>query len=235
MENKNEYSEILEAMSSKGLTIDGLLDCKISCDRSMFSMSSDSEKKFNEYLYNLDKPQKCTKDKGDVLENLACCLMFSDTPLFNIKRNVHTSSNEIDLLVNLTDKGKYIIPKYYNYLGDQFLCECKNYKRNLNVTYVGKFYSLIKSTNSKIGILFTVKGVTGTNDWKDSKAFIRKVALKENIAILVFSKSDYILLKDNKKSFLDIVDDKYHSLMNDISYIEYISKHEAEDKFTEHE
>ncbi|MDE6004689.1 MAG: hypothetical protein K2G88_04820, partial [Oscillospiraceae bacterium] len=146
-------------------------------------------------------------------------------------KNVKTSSNEIDLLVTLSDKGKIIVPKLFSFLGEKFLCECKNYNARLSITYVGKFYSLLKATNSKIGILFTINGVTGINDWKDSKAFIRKVALKEDVAILVFEINDYKEIKENNVQFLDLVEKKYRSLMNDISYEQFVSSHEAEGEF----
>ena len=147
-------------------------------------------------------------------------------------RNVTTSSNEIDLLVTLSDRGKMVVSKLYSFLGEKFLCECKNYNRTLGVTYVGKFYSLLKALDSKVGILFTIKGVTGKSDWKDSKAFIHKVALKEDIAILVFELNDYKRIKEDNILFLDLVEEKYQSLMNDISYEQYVSSHEAEEKLS---
>ncbi len=232
MADKEKLELLHKQMQEMGVPLDELIDYGLAKDHSFLSMSAENKSKYNEYFDGLLKKYKTTKEKGDVLENLASCLMFSEKNVFNLMRNVTTSSNEIDLLVTLSDRGKMVVPKLYNFLGEKFLCECKNYNRTLGVTYVGKFYSLLKALDSKVGILFTIKGVTGKSDWKDSKAFIHKVALKEDIAILVFELNDYKRIKEDNILFLDLVEEKYQSLMNDISYEQYVSSHEAEEKLS---
>ena len=39
---------------------------------------------------------------------------------------------------------------------DTFLGECKNYDKAVSVTYIGKFCSLLLTTNIKIGIYFRI-------------------------------------------------------------------------------
>ncbi len=231
MTTNEKSKEITEKMQEIGLSLDKLIEYQLANDRSFLSMPLEVKSKFDKYLDGLQKKYNKTKEQGDVLENLASCLMFSEYDIFKLMKNIRTSSNEIDLLVTLSDKGKMIVPKLFSFLGEKFLCECKNYSSTLSVTYVGKFYSLLKATNSKIGILFTINGVTGINNWKDSKAFIRKVALKEDVAILVFEINDYKEIKENNIQFLDLVEKKYHSLMDDISYEQFISPHRAEKEF----
>lgn len=186
---KSEY--IYREMSRIGLNLDQLVSCGIDFDQSILSMPPEAKSRYEEYLEGLSKKYSTKKEKGDVLENIANCLMFTEFSIFNVLRNVRTSSNEIDILVSTSDKGKLIIPNLYTFLGDKFVCECKNYAKKLDVTYVGKFYSLLKTLNLELGIIFTVEGITGKNNWDASKAFIRKVALKEGIAIVVFDRNDY--------------------------------------------
>lgn len=230
MTDKEKIDIFLQNAGEMGITLDALIEYKLAKDHSFLSMSSKIKLEYDRFFDKLLEEYKTTKEKGDVLESLASCLMFSEENVFNLKRNVRTSSNEIDLLVTLSNKGKMVVPKLYGFLGEKFLCECKNYGGALGVTYVGKFYSLLKVSNSKVGILFTIKGVTGTSNWKDSKAFIHKVALKEDIAILVFELNDYRRIKEDNVLFLDLVEEKYQSLMTDISYDQYISSHEAEER-----
>lgn len=231
MADKEKLELLHKQMQKMGIRIDEFIDYGLAEDRSFLSMSADTKSKFDEYFDGLLKKYRTAKEKGNILENLASCLMFSEKNVFSLMRNARTSSNEIDLLVTLSDRGKVVVPKLYSFLGEKFLCECKNYNRTLGVTYVGKFYSLLKASDSKVGILFTIKGVTGKGDWKDSKAFIHKVALKEDISILVFELNDYKRIKEDNILFLDLVEEKYQSLMNDISYDQYIAAHDLEEKF----
>ena len=67
--------------------------------------------------------------------------------------------------------------------GDSFLCECKNYDGAVNVTYVGKFSSLMSVTDSNFGIMISWDGVTGRGKWSDSQGLIKKIALRENVTL----------------------------------------------------
>lgn len=116
-------------------------------------------------------------------------------------------------------------------MGNGVLCECKNYSKNLGVTYVGKFAYLLRLSDFKIGIIFTLKGLTGQSKWRDSKGLIRKIALKEGLYILDFTIEDYKRIKENGAIFLDMVESKYFALKNDIEYDSFIIKHEAEEQY----
>jgi hypothetical protein len=88
-----------------------------------------------------------TTEKGIALEDLVK-FIIKKTYFYKVYGNVTTGTNEIDQVVILSDEGKQaleqfeisrdIIPIY----SDLFLCECKNYKNSLGVTWVGKFYGL---------------------------------------------------------------------------------------------
>lgn len=119
----------------------------------------------------------------------------------------------------------------FSIFGDSFLCECKNYAGKVGVTYVGKFYSLMRYTKTKFGIFVSWNGVTGKDgDWQDAIGLIKKIALGDNNYIIVISKNDLQKIYDNSTTIFALIEDKYRALKNDISYTEFISKHPNEDE-----
>ena len=93
---------------------------------------------------------------------------------------------------------------------------------------MGKFASLLITTETKLGIMVTWNGVTGRNRWSDSQGLIKKIALRQNIYIIVLDKNDFKRICDKKDNIFSIIDEKYTSLKNDIDYNVYIKKHETE-------
>lgn len=229
-EKKQQLEEILATIKSEGLSVSDLLEYQIIKDRSYLNMTNEMRTKFASCLDQLTGTFPCTKSKGDILEDLASCLMYSGPNLLSVYRNCRTSTNEIDLLLRMTPKGNSILPKQYGFLNaqDSFLCECKNYTEKLGVTYIGKFYSLLKLSGCKIGILFTVKGLSGRSKWLDGVGLVKKIALKDNIYILTFSTSDYMMIKTGQKLFWDLLEEKYMSLLHDIDISQFVEHHESE-------
>lgn len=229
---QNEAIEKAEKiLAESGVDMSTFLNYYISRDKSFLKMPDIIKKQFNDSFDNLQASFRTKKEKGDALEWLARCLTYSDGNLFDLKMNIHTSSNEIDLFLTPSDKGKIVFDKYYRFIGEGVLCECKNYAENLDVTYVGKFFSLLCLSGFRIGIIFTLKGITGKYEWADSKGLIRKIALKKDMYILDFTIEDYKKIKDDDVLFLDLVEKKYLALKNDIKIEEYISQHSAENDY----
>ena len=116
------------------------------------------------------------KEKGDALELLTRETLKA-LKFFDALPNIHTSTNEIDFLCKLSDAGNIAKAKGYFRFEDDFLIECKNYARPVDVTYVGKFASLLLSQSKKFGILVSKKGITGSN-WSDAYGWTKKLYLK---------------------------------------------------------
>lgn len=149
--------------------------------------------------------------------------------MFDVYRNCRTSTNEIDLLIRWTENARLSgITNAFPCFGESFLCECKNYNGPVNVTYVGKFDSLMTATNTNLGIMISWDGITGRSPWNDSKGLIKKIALKDKKYIIVIEKKDLFLIREQKASIFSIVYDKYTALKNDIDYSKYIKPHSAE-------
>ncbi len=169
---------------------------------------------------------KSTKDIGDALENLIAKI-FEVHKLYFIKQNLRTKTNEIDLFIELSEKGYFYRSRLYPSLPKKFLVECKNYNETVGVTYVGKFYSLMNVSNTNNGIFISKKGLTGNPDsWSDSKGLVKKIALKNNCFILDFDLSE---LKNLKVKHLNkMLSDKLNCLKLDVSFEKFIKPHELE-------
>ena len=158
-------------------------------------LTSWTDKDKNEYSLLLrelkkpfDKQTSTTKEKGDRLENLVA-FIIKKSYFFEIYRNVHTGTNEIDGVITLSEAGKQALYTYnisrdlLEIDSDVVLEECKNYESKLGVTYVGKYYSLLVSTNVPFGMIFTQKGLSG-NENEFPMGLQRCCVLLKNIRII---------------------------------------------------
>ena len=192
------------------------------------------KKEYNILLDNLKKVNSSKTSpakKGKALENIASFLIKSSN-IFEVYKNIRTSTNELDQLVKANNKGKILLS---NGIIDKrlknFIGECKNYKDKVSVTYVGKVCSLLSTTKNKICILFSYHGVSG-KAWEDAIGLIRKFYLsKENeedrFCIIDFNINDFISIQKGN-NILQIIEDKILTLQNDTSYINLLSSHELE-------
>lgn len=170
--------------------------------------------------------------KGEALEELVDYLLKISGHLFVVKRNLRTSTNEIDDLITLTPAGNALLNQnLINKRLKLFLGECKNYNKRLSVTYVGKFCSLLLTNNIHLGILFSYHGVSGSN-WSNAAGLIKKFYLhKENederFCIIDFSINEFKSIL-NGENLLNIIDKQLEALRIDTDYHKDISKHPAE-------
>jgi hypothetical protein len=204
--------------------------------------SEKDKQDFSALLANLkrpfDKATETTKEKDDRLENLVSFLI-QKSYFFEIYRNIHTGTNEIDEVIILSERGKQALHEFnlardiLEIESDTALGECKNYSSTLNVTYVGKFYSLLVSTDVPFGIIFTQKGLTGNeNEFHDAYGLskvlriIEKYQNNREMFILTFTLEDYEQIA-NGKSFFDLIKAKkialrlssdYHSFLKDYNH-----------------
>lgn len=221
--------EIEEFFIEKGITpyqMIGLLGRKNS---SILSLNQEDQARF-QYLYDeiLEGYQEIGV-KGRKLEELVSLLFSNPTrSFFECRRNCRTSSNEIDLLLTWNENARMAnINAAFPCFGETFLCECKNYVGKVDVTYVGKFYSLLSLSDAKLGILISWDGVTGRGKWDSAKGLIKKIALKDGIFIIVIDKNDLKDIYDGKRHIYSLIYDKHNALKNDIDFSKYVLKHPA--------
>ena len=80
------------------------------------------------------------------------------------------------------------------------------------------------------GIMLSWEGITSRGACSDSKGLIKKIALKDNIYIIVIDKTDLKEIYEKRNNVFSIVFDKYILLKNEIDYSKYIKKHECEEQ-----
>ena len=196
----------------------------------------------NELKKPFDRDKETTKEKGDRLEKLVE-FIIQKTYFFEIYKNVHTETNEIDEVITLSDRGKQAIQSFnlsrdlIPIKQDLFLGECKNYKSNLGVTYVGKFYSLLSVTGISFGIVFTQKGLTGDSEgYKDAYGLTKVLRMVESsrgkdFFIITFTMEDYERMLEGT-TFFDLVKAKKMEMQFASDYTKFLAdnKHEAEEQ-----
>lgn len=199
-----------------------------------------TQEQYKQYSLLLSEFERCNgknsnvsmADKGKSLEILVTFLLNNCGNIFKVYQNIHSCTNEIDNLMQLTPAGRYLssnglLPQYYC----NFISECKNYHGRVGVTYVGKFCSLMMATACKLGVLFSYHGVTG-NKWEAGSGLIKKFYLhKENIderyCLIDFEINDFhAILKG--ENFLQIVENKISALQFDTEYKSMLTPHPAE-------
>ncbi len=223
-------------MNDRGYSIEEYLKLKEGLTKNIKYASNFSKENLEEYKILLSKFKNSivqkNNSKGKCLEELVC-FMFTNLDLFEIHKNIYTSTNEIDQLVALSDLGKLFksdgqIDIKSNYI----LCECKNYSKKVDVTWVGKFCNLLEEQPARIGIIFSYYGFKGRGNWDSAKGlckkfYYRKEKYDEKMYVIDFNIDDFDKIADGI-SFLDILSSKVESLEIDTKYEHFISKHPAQ-------
>lgn len=175
----------------------------------------------------INSSSSSTKMKGDILEEIVSFIL-NKSIVFEVYENVKTGSNEIDQLTRLNKKGHYFYKQGLLNFEQSFLCECKNYNQSVSVTWVGKFYSLMKVTKKRLGIIFSYNGLSGS-DWRDGIGLTKKIYLsdEDNSKIIDFNINDFKKLADGE-SFIDLINNKIFTLENDAKIDNFISNHPNE-------
>lgn len=204
--------------------------------KELCKMTLEQKGKYSELIQhctNVNSDQAATtKEKGEVLEQLASHLLETLSAIFKIDNNLKTNTNEMDIFVSLSPAGKLLQSNgLINPLYDQFIVECKNYSKKIDVTYVGKFCSLLLTNQIQLGILISYHGVTGRN-WSDASGLIKKFYLhkedkEKRYCIIDFNLKDFKKIGEGE-NFLEIVEEKLLSLQLDTDYSRYLSKQDAE-------
>ena len=224
------FKEVEQSIQQSGYTLADLLNASSRYNSTLLMMSSNDIAKYKVLYDTIENGGLSKGEKGKKLEELSTLLFEKSVEnLFDVYNNCRTSTNEIDLLIRWTESVRLSgISGAFPCFNESFLCECKNYKGKVNVTYVGKFSSLMAVTNTNFGVMVSWDGVTGRSKWSDSLGLIKKIALSEKRYIVVLDKYDLKKIYNKEKSLFSLVYDKYMALKYEIDYSKYIVKHEAE-------
>ena len=204
-------------LTSVGMTLPQLLRLCSNQKSSLLNLSSEQYARFSNFYRLLLAQDYSTFPKGTLLEQLTS-ILFQNS-LFYVRKNCRTLTNELDLLLEWSEDSRLLLMNQsFPCFGDSFICECKNYSEAVSVTYVGKFFSLLRLAHAKLGIMVAWEGITGRNSWTDAKGLIRKIALSERIFIIVIDQNDFRDIFEQKTNIFSLVNEKYQALQNDIDY-----------------
>ena len=229
-ENMTIEGKTEEFLSDIGMNLPQLFRYLGERKSSLLNLDAASQIKFSEIYDKIENGNYDIQDKGRLLEDLTSVLFQEGSgKIFNTRRNCRTSTNEIDLLLEWTDDARGLgLNTMYPCFGDSFICECKNYDGKVNVTYVGKFCSLLAVTETRLGIMISWDGITGRGKWDSSQGLLKKVALKQKIYVIALDKRDLKSIRDQRTNIFALIHEKYLALKDDIDYNQYIQTHEAE-------
>lgn len=226
------FDSINKQFDEYGYTLSDFLLFQAKRNTSLLNLGTEAHAKFCAIYQELCKQNVSAQRKGRLLEDIVNCL-FQDgyKILFDSRRNCRTSTNEIDILLLWTDIARNSgVTAAYSFLGDSILCECKNYKKSVDVSYVGKFCSLMRCSGTNFGCMFAWNGLSGRGKWDASKGLVRKIVLKDNAYIIAIDKNDLHDIYEQKANIFSILYRKYEAVKYETDYGQYIQPHEAEGK-----
>lgn len=190
-----------------------------------------------------DDKKQSTTEIGDALENLIT-FIFSSLPAFKVAGKIRTNSNEIDHIIMLSEEGRAIkSDNLIDFSQNYFLGESKNYCTRIKVTWINKLYSLLSSTGTRLGVVFSFHGLTGQTKcggWQEAKGFTKKILLstlglnptveeeKNAIYLIDFNIVHFSMLLE--KSIIEVIENEMKKLKFDVKKeITIFEKHDKED------
>lgn len=183
----------------------------------------------DEEIPNVDKSTKgkLSYEKGLLLEELAKQIL-SIRNIFLFKERVICDSNEIDLLLQpITNNGLYgsLLP---GYLKKDCLVECKNHKKPIDVTLLGKFYSLMRYKKVKFGFMISNKPLTGQSPWEDAFGLTKKLYLRDDTIIINITIKMIKEMLESNESIINIIKNQVNEIKYHTNFESSIIKHPAE-------
>jgi hypothetical protein len=150
-------------------------------------------------------------EKKKTLEALASVLL-SGMPSWRCKyANLVTKSAEIDIVVEQTGA----VPDALSEFGRYALVECKNWRKPVDAKHIRDFIGKMKSARVRLGIVFSMRGVTGEQQGTDALREIEKAYASDQMAVVVISRDDFRACADPNQ-FLALVDERIDRLRFDI-------------------
>ena len=124
------------------------------------------------------------------------------------KRSLNT---DYDILC--TWQGHFV--DFRSELNRYFICECKDWNKVVGVSYIDKFYRVIKSVKTNFGIFISTKGVSGQKKYKFSEREIAKIYQSDGIVIVTIDINDINQVL-NGVNFISLLREKYERIRFDL-------------------
>lgn len=154
---------------------------------------------------------KTNDEKKKTLEALASELL-SAMPSWRCKyANLVTKSAEIDIVVEQTGA----VPDALSEFGRYAFVECKNWRKPVDAKHIRDFIGKMKSARVRLGIVFSMMGVTGEQQGTDALREIERAYASDQLAVVVISRDDFRACADPDQ-FLAMVDERIDRLRFDM-------------------
>lgn len=170
---------------------------------------------------------KLSFEKGELLEKLANKVL-NIRNIFCVRERVVCDSNEIDLLLQpATNNAMYesLLPEY---LKKDCLVECKNHKKPIDVTLIGKFYSLMRYKKVKFGFMVTNKEITGQSAWEDGVGLTKKLYLRDDTFIINITIKMIKEALESDTSIINVIKKEVNEIIYHTKFEDDITVHPAE-------
>lgn len=187
---------------------------------SLFKITNQEKEEILSIITNIRLDNfRTTKEKGNALE-LLMKKIFKAENIFKVYQNVHTSSNEIDLVVQIQSNGLLLnLNTILGFKGDKILVECKNYKKKIDVTWIGKFAHLLNNHDIDYGIIFSKHSLTGINKgkltWNQAAGLVKKFYLKYSKFIISITLDEIEEIVSKDKNFIEFLQNKRNNIQLD--------------------
>ena len=149
-------------------------------------------------------------ETGVILEKLADYVL-SCMPGCRTARRQRTASTDYDIVCSMEGFEVYFRSEFGRY----FVCECKDLKVPAGYPIIAKFSRVLDSTKSKVGVLFSVKGITGRKTNKYAERERIKLFQDRGISILVVDENDLNAVAQGH-SLIHLLRIKYEALRLDL-------------------
>ncbi|MDA5107865.1 hypothetical protein O3V59_05810 [Brevibacillus thermoruber] len=154
-------------------------------------------------------PSTHNQRKGKVYEKLIR-VVLDQFQVGETESDFRVGDNQIDHEFRFND---FFVTHFTQETGQTIICECKNEKSPVDVTYMSKLIELCENRKSKLGIFFSIVGLTGKG-WVYAEGKRKKNLLKHGIAIISFTFEEIKQL--TKKNFYTLIKEKFEKLVREV-------------------
>lgn len=160
------------------------------------------------YLSHLHS--KLGEKTGKALERMADYLV-SSIPGCRTTSRKRSASTEYDIVCSIEGAR----PDFLSEVGRYFVCECKDTAKPASYSTIAKFTRVLDSTKSRLGLIFSPKGISGRSSMRYAERERIKVYQDRGIAILVLDSSDFQYFADGG-NFVARIRARYEALRLDL-------------------
>lgn len=142
-------------------------------------------------------------EKGEALEALGVELLSGISLLELAGRRVRTPTNEIDAVFRVEAASGTLCQEW----GGLLLVECRNREEKFDVGAVSKFAKSLEDRHAKVGIVFSVAGITGDGA-RDARGQIALEFTRSHRMIIVLDEADIEAVVSAGKNLYDLLSER---------------------------